>query len=80
MNRQQESHLSSLQDSFIQSANTLTSFYKQAAQSVNLSYQQGREDALEEVMLWFMTQGDNGSFRHVSVSQFQTFIRDRLEK
>ena len=67
----QESHLTSMQDAFIQSANTLTHLYKQSCQSVNLAHQQGREEAFAEVMQWFMTQGDNGSFRHVSVTEFQ---------
>lgn len=33
-----EAHLSSLKDSFINSANTLTAFYKQSCNAFNLAY------------------------------------------
>jgi hypothetical protein len=48
-------HLNSLKDSFINSANTLSAFYKQSCNAFNLAYQQGKQDAYEEVFLWFMS-------------------------
>ena len=68
-----------MQEAFIQSANTLTSLYNQSCQSVNVAHQQGREEAFTEVLQWFMTQGDNGSYRHVSVNEFQSFINSKLD-
>jgi hypothetical protein len=65
-----ETHLSHLKESFVNSANTLTAFYKQSCNSFDLAYSQGKQDAYEEVFIWFMSQGDNGSFKHVSVNQF----------
>jgi hypothetical protein len=37
-----EAHLSALKDSFINSANTLTAFYKQSCNAFNLAYYQGK--------------------------------------
>jgi hypothetical protein len=73
-----EAHLSSLKDSFINSANTLTAFYKQSCNAFDLAYHQGKQDAYEEVFVWFMSQGQNGSFKHVSVNQFNQFIQERM--
>jgi hypothetical protein len=50
-----ETHLSHLKESFVNSANTLTAFYKQANNSFNLAYSQGKQDAYEEVFIWFMS-------------------------
>jgi len=50
-----EAHVSSLKDSFIHSANTLTAFYKQSCNAFNLAYHQGKQDAYEDVFSWFMS-------------------------
>jgi hypothetical protein len=42
-------HLNSLKTSFKQAANALTSLYKQSSFSYNVAYQQGKQDAYEEV-------------------------------
>jgi len=74
-----ETHISQLKDSFIQSANTLTAFYKQSCNAFNLAYQQGKQDAFEEVFLWFISQGQDSSFKHVQASQFMQFMKDRMD-
>jgi hypothetical protein len=50
-----ETHLSHLKESFVNSANTLTAFYKQSCNSFDLAYSQGKQDAFEEVFIWFMS-------------------------
>ena len=67
-NATSEVHLNTLKDSFINSANTLTAFYKQSCSAFDLAYQQGKQDAYEEIFHWFISQGDNGQFKHVSVN------------
>lgn len=49
-----EAHLSSLRACFTQAANSITSLYKQSTFSYNVAYQQGKQDAFEEVFQWFM--------------------------
>ena len=77
-NTTSEVHLNTLKDSFINSANTLTAFYKQSCNAFNLAYQQGKQDAFEEMYYWFLTQGQNGTFKHVSVAQFNQFMQEKL--
>ena len=60
-----EQHVSELKDAFIQSANTLTAFYKQSCHAFDVAYQQGQQDAYEEVFAWFVGEGSEGGFKHV---------------
>ena len=52
-----EQHLSTLKEQFINSANTLTAFYKHSCNAFDTAYQQGKQDAYEDVFTWFMSQG-----------------------
>jgi hypothetical protein len=49
----------------VQTANTFTAFYKQSQQAFNLAYQQGKQDAFEEVFVWFLSQGQENSFKYI---------------
>ncbi|CDW82733.1 UNKNOWN [Stylonychia lemnae] len=77
-----EAHLSSLKACFKQAANSLTSLYKQSTFSYNIAYQQGRQDAFEEVFQWFMAQNtnDQGEFKNVSKAEFFTYIQEKVNK
>jgi hypothetical protein len=44
-----------------------------------VAYQQGKQDAYEEVLQWFL-QSNNGDFRNVSVNQFFSFMEEKLNK
>jgi len=45
-----------MRDSFKLAANSLTEFYKQSSHSYNVSYQQGKTDAYDEILAWLLTQ------------------------
>ncbi len=57
----------------------LAQFYKESIRKCEDSYYQGKEDALEEVLKWFLSV-KNGDFRHVSVSDFFNFITNKLNE
>ena len=54
----------------------MTQLYKQSTFSYNVAYQQGRQDAYEDVIQWFLgTQcSDSDQFKNVSKSEFFQFI------
>ena len=62
-------HLNSLKICFKQAANSLTQLYKQSTYSYNIAYQQGRQDAFEEVFQWFAAQSSS-DFKNVSKNEF----------
>jgi hypothetical protein len=53
---------------FKQAANSLTQLYKQSAYSYNIAYQQGRQDALQEVFQWFIAQTTSESTNGVGLN------------
>jgi len=55
--------------------------YKEGIKSCEESYNQGKEDAYEEVLKWFLTycNGSGGNFKHVSVNEFFNFISHKLQ-
>jgi hypothetical protein len=57
------------------------SLYKESLRKCEDSYNQGREDAYEEVLKWFMAyaNGSGGNFKHVSVNEFFNFISLKLQ-
>ena len=55
------------------------SLYKESLRRCEDSYNQGKEDAYEEVLKWFLTYNSQNSaggahFKHVSVNEFFNFI------
>jgi hypothetical protein len=52
------------------------SLYKESIRRSEESYNQGKEDAYEEVLKWFLSysSGSGGNFKHVSVNEFFQFI------
>eukprot|EP00347_Sterkiella_histriomuscorum_P001865 403370382 len=78
-----DAHLNSLKACFKQAANSITSLYKQSTFSYNIAYQQGRQDAFEEVYQWFMNQSleqDSGDFKNVSKQSFFNFMQEKINK
>ena len=73
-----DQHMGQLKDCFIQAANTLTSFYKQSCNSFNLAYQQGKQDAYEEIFLWFLEQQSTSEFKNVSSTQFRDYMTQKI--
>lgn len=71
--------MGALKNKFKEAANSLTQLYKQSSYSYNVAYQQGRQDAFEEVFQWFMTT-NNGDFKNVSVNQFFGFMQEKINK
>ena len=57
------------------------SLYKESLRKCDDSYNQGKEDAYEEVLKWFLTyaNGSGGNFKHVSVNEFFNFISLKLQ-
>jgi hypothetical protein len=57
------------------------SLYKESLRKCEDSYNQGREDAYEEVLKWFLAyaNGSGGNFKHVSVNEFFNFISLKLQ-
>lgn len=51
--------------------------YKESIKRCEESYYQGKEDALEEVLKWFLGF-NNGDFKHVSTTEFFNFINKKL--
>mmetsp|Transcript_1083 Transcript_1083/g.670 ORF Transcript_1083/g.670 Transcript_1083/m.670 type:complete len:102 (+) Transcript_1083:136-441(+) len=72
-----DAHLSNLKNSFKQAANSLTQLYKQCNNSYNVAYQQGKQDAYEEVFSWFLSS-NSGNFKNVSVNQFLLLMQQKL--
>ena len=66
---------------FQEAASQLMSLYKESLRKCDDSYNQGREDAYEEVLKWFLTyaNGSGGNFKHVSVNEFFNFISLKLQ-
>ena len=55
--------------------------YKEGLRKSEESYRQGKEDAYEEVLKWFLSANStstNNNFKHVSVNEFFGFITQRL--
>ena len=52
--------------------------YKEGIKSSEESYYQGKEDAFEEVLKWFLSYNSGSNFKHVSVNEFFNFITQRL--
>lgn len=73
-------HLNSLKICFKQAANSLTQLYKQSTYSYNIAYQQGRQDAFEEVFQWFMGQTSGNEFKNVSKNDFFSFLQEKLNR
>lgn len=44
-----------------------------------MAYQQGKQDAYEDVLSWFLAQGTEGGFKHVQANQFMAFMQERLK-
>ena len=71
---------------FQDAAAQLTHLYQESLRVYQDGYNQGKEDAFEEVLKWFLTYqqinnntgGQTGSFKHVSVNEFFNFISSRL--
>ena len=53
--------------------------YKESLKKVDEAYIQGREDAFEEVLKWFLSF-NNGDFKHVSSYEFFNFINAKLQE
>ena len=66
---------------FQEAASQLMSLYKESLRKCDDSYNQGKEDAYEEVLKWFLTyaNGSGGNFKHVSVNEFFNFISLKLQ-
>ncbi len=73
-------HLQNLKDGFIQTANALTAFYQRSCNTFNVAYEQGQQDAFEEVYLWFLAQGENNDFKNVSFNKFNAFMQTKLNR
>ncbi len=54
------------------------SLYKESLRRCHESYMQGKEDAFEEVLKWFLAF-NNGDFKHVSAYEFFNFINQKLQ-
>jgi hypothetical protein len=52
--------------------------YKESLKRCEESYYQGKEDAFEEVLKWFLGFNQNGDFKHVSSYEFFQFINSKL--
>lgn len=52
--------------------------YKESIRRCEESYMQGKEDALEEVLKWFLSF-NNGDFKHISTYEFFNFITQKLQ-
>jgi hypothetical protein len=61
---------------FQDAAAQLMTLYKESIRRSEESYSQGKEDAYEEVLKWFLSysSGSGGNFKHVSVNEFFQFI------
>jgi hypothetical protein len=57
------------------------SLYKESLRKCEDSYNQGREDAYEEVLKWFLANANwsGGNFKHVSVNEFFNLISLKLQ-
>lgn len=62
---------------FQDAAANLMHLYKESIKKCEDSYYQGKEDAYEEVLKWFMSF-NNGNFKNVSASEFFNFISGKL--
>lgn len=51
--------------------------YKESLKRCDESYLQGKEDAYEEVLKWFLGF-NSGDFKHISTYEFFNFITGRL--
>ena len=72
-----DSHMSGLKTSFKQAANSLTQLYKQCTYSYNVAYNQGKNDAYQEILEWFLNEHDS-KYRHVSSNQFLAYMQQKL--
>ena len=62
----------------------MMSLYSEGIRRCDESYQQGKEDAYEEVLKWFLSYSSANSlngpnFKHVSVNEFFNFISQKLQ-
>ena len=66
---------------FQDASSQLMSLYKESLRKCNDSYNQGKEDAYEEILKWFMTSASSSgsNFKHVSVNEFFNFISTKLQ-
>ena len=64
---------------FSDAAAQLMHLYKESIRRCEDSYYQGKEDALEEVLKWFLAF-KNGDFKHVSVQDFFNFLSSKLNE
>ena len=63
---------------FFQNATTtLMQLYKESLKVGEESYQQGKEDAYEEILKWFLSQGSS-DFKYVSPNDFFNHINQKL--
>lgn len=57
--------------------------YKESLRKCEDSYHQGKEDAYEEVLKWFLgfnsSSGGHSQFKHVPVNEFFNFISQKLQ-
>eukprot|EP00347_Sterkiella_histriomuscorum_P023488 403334454 len=63
---------------FQDSAAQLMNLYKESIKKCEESYLQGKEDAFEEVLKWFLSF-NNGDFKHISTYEFFNFITQKLQ-
>lgn len=64
---------------FSEAAANIMQLYKEGIKRCDDSYHQGKEDAYEEVLKWFLSYSSANSmngpnFKHVSVNEFFNFI------
>ncbi|CDW82870.1 UNKNOWN [Stylonychia lemnae] len=64
---------------FQESAAQLMTLYKESIKRCEESYFQGKEDAYQEILKWFMSF-NNGDFKHVSTYEFFNFITGKLQE
>ena len=62
---------------FQNATTSLMQLYKESLKVKEESYQQGREDAYEEILKWFLSQG-NSEFKYVSPNDFFNHISQKL--
>jgi hypothetical protein len=63
---------------FQDAAANLMHLYKESIKRSEESYYQGKEDAYEEVLKWFLGY-NNGNFKHVSANEFFNYISQKLQ-
>lgn len=68
-----------LKNNFSQLIGQVSKLYKEVSNANNESYLQGRKEALEEVLNWFVTS-HNGELKYVSANSFFCMIQEKLAK